>query len=97
MFQWEIFIDDYFVEKFEADTATMEEGSVLAGKRAKFWLEERNERERKKAEKAGVDYEPKYFVSDISLDYKGYKPKPAEKSPAPPTRLPENGHQDYLY
>src|SRR3972149_11215379 len=86
MFTWEIFIDGYFVELFEADTTTMEEGSVLAGKRARFLLRERNKVAKRQ-----------YVLSDISLDYKGYKPKPAEKSPTPPTRLPDNGHQDYLY
>ena len=86
MYSWEIFIDGYFCELFGADTATMEEGSVLAGKRARFLLGERNKFAKKQ-----------YVLSDISLDYKGYKPKPVEKSPTPPTRLPDNGHQDYPY
>lgn len=86
MYAWEIFISDYFVELFETDTETMEQGSVLVGKRAKFLLKERNKMAK-----------TQYVLSDISLDYKGFKPKKVEPVPTPPTRLPDNGNQDYPY
>lgn len=67
MYQWEIFIAGYFVELFECDCNTLEEGAVLAGKRARQLLKDRN-----------LSAKTQYFVSDIELNYLGFKPKKVE-------------------
>jgi hypothetical protein len=66
MYQWELFIDGYYVETFEHEDVL--KGPVEAGKRAKFLMKERNKSAKKQ-----------YVLSDISLDYKGFKPKPAQE------------------
>ena len=66
MYTWEIFIDGFFVDTFEHEDFT--KGPVEAGKRAKFLLKERN-----------LSAKKQYVNSDISLDYKGFKPKPVQE------------------
>lgn len=67
-YQWEIFIDKYFVEVFETEAESVEAGTILVGKRAKALLKWRNLAALKQ-----------YVLSDVSLDYKGFKPKPAQE------------------